>query len=344
MKARADAAAIYRVADRLEPRVRAQFLDALAQLKGNVDEPALAAALEQQDVLAAERAIGLDALPDALKPMGETLRQILHGSGEVAAQELGAVLNQTLRFDLTNPHAVSFASRLGSQLIARIGEATRTGVQSLIANGIAGGRTVDATAREIRNLVGLTERQANAVANYRADLEAAGQGGDILSRRVARYGDQLLNQRARLIARTETISASAHGQLELWRQAAADGLIDPAKTKRRWSAAEDDRTCPICLALDGVTVPFGQPFKTDAGVELWASPAHPGCRCAQTLEFTASVMSTKNPHRMLVMQCRVALLEMAGLLMSKPEAVETIGYIDAVDEREQTPVQLGAHV
>lgn len=286
LKARAGTAAIHRIADRLAPQVRQQFLDAIRTLRGRVDERALAEALEAGDVAAAERLIPLDDLPEALKPIAATLRQVFHGAGTIAAEELGAVLNQSLSFTLTNPRAVAWAARHSSQLIVQVSEATRTGVQSLIADGIATGRPVAATAREIRGLVGLTQRQAAAVSNYRAGLTADGQAGDLLERRVLRYGDQLLNQRARIIARTETIAASSQGQLELWRQAAADGLIDPLRTKRRWIATEDDRICPICQDLDGVTVPFGAPFKTDLGVELWAPPAHPGCRCANALEFS----------------------------------------------------------
>lgn len=288
LKARGDAMSIYTaVADRLEPRVRQAFLDAIEQLRGRVDLDALADALTAGDVTAAERAISLDGLPDDLQPMVDTLRQVFHGSADLAGDELGAVLSQSIRFDLTNPRAVAWASQFSSRLITQISDATRAGVQSLIANGIATGRTVDATARAIRGLVGLTERQAGAIASYRAELTAAGQAGDLLERRVATYAQQLLNQRARMIARTETIAASSQGQLELWRQAAADGLLNPLTTRRRWVATEDDRLCPICMDLDGVTVAFNEPFTTDAGAKIYASPVHPNCRCTVVLVFMA---------------------------------------------------------
>lgn len=285
LKARADAAAIHRIADRLAPSVRQQFLDAIAKLRGRIDEGALADALADGDAAGALRLISLDDLPDDLRPMADTLRQIFMTSGQVAAEELGAVLSESLSFTMTNPRAVAWASRHGSALIAQISDATRTGVQSLIADGIATGRPAAETARAIAKMVGLTERQAAALAKYRATLIAEGQAGDLLDRRVLRYSEQLLNQRARIIARTETIAASSQGQLELWRQAAADGLINPATTKRRWVATEDDRECPICADLDGTTVPFYDPFRTSAGVELMAPPVHPGCRCSEALEF-----------------------------------------------------------
>ncbi len=284
LKARASDAAIVKIADRLEPRVRQQFLDAIDLLRGRIDEAALADALLDGDVARAEQLIALDGVADDLQPVVQTLRQIFHSAGAVAADELGAVLSESLSFNLTNPRAVTWAASNGSRLITQTTEATRDGIQALIADGIASGQPAAKTAKAIAQMVGLTARQATAVANYRAELIAAGQGGDILAKRVQTYADKLLMQRARIIARTETIAASSQGQLELWRQAAADGLIDPARTFRIWIATEDDRECPICADLDGTVVPFNEPFRSDVG-ELWASPAHPNCRCANALRF-----------------------------------------------------------
>lgn len=284
LKARGDLAAIHAVADRLEPRVRQAFLDAIDQLQGRIDVTALARALENGDVAGADRIIGVNDLAADLKPAVDALKQVFHGAGAVAAEELGAVLSETISFTLTNPRAVLWASQFGGRLITQITEATREGVQALIADGLAGNATVAETARAIRDLVGLTDRQVTALANYRDALVADGQAGDLLARRVDRYATQLLNQRARMISRTETIAAASQGQLELWRQAAANGLIDPLATRRLWIATEDDRECETCMDLDGVSVPFNEPFRSDLG-ELWGPPVHPNCRCAVGLQF-----------------------------------------------------------
>lgn len=276
-------AAVHRVAEQLEPHVREQFLAAIDRLQGYIDLPALARALEHGDARSAEALLHLDDLPDELKPLVGTLRTIFHGAGHVAVEELSAALGVApYRFDLTNPRAVRWASQQSSILIQQISEATREGVRTLIANGIATGRPPMATAREIRGMVGLTERQATAVENYRVSLLAEDRELAQVERMTARYGQKLLTQRAKLIARTETIRSSSAGQLESWHQAAAHGLIVPAKTKRRWVATDDDRTCPICLDLDGQEVGFYASFHSLLG-PVMASPVHPGDRCSQVL-------------------------------------------------------------
>lgn len=68
-----------------------------------------------------------------------------------------------------------------------------------------------------------------------------------------------------------------------------------------WSCANDERSCPICRAMDGVKVPIGEPFPNEVyvpefgtntrwGIELrdkqgrsmkcLCPPIHNGCRCA----------------------------------------------------------------
>lgn len=69
--------------------------------------------------------------------------------------------------------------------------------------------------------------------------------------------------RARTILRTEQITAYRNGNLETYK-------INPDIVKRwRWTAALNDRTCAMCLAMDGrefaLEIPFG---------------SHPNCRCA----------------------------------------------------------------
>lgn len=70
--------------------------------------------------------------------------------------------------------------------------------------------------------------------------------------------------KAETIARTEIISAFRNGNLERYAQA------DVVKGWQ-WSATLDDRTCPICIALDGRIFDKSVPFAT-----------HPSCRCSPT--------------------------------------------------------------
>lgn len=80
--------------------------------------------------------------------------------------------------------------------------------------------------------------------------------------------------RAELIARTETIAASADGSLAAYQQGYAMGALDGYG--KVWIGTEDARECPICDGLDGELVAFDASFSNGED----APPDHPNCRCA----------------------------------------------------------------
>jgi SPP1 gp7 family putative phage head morphogenesis protein len=88
--------------------------------------------------------------------------------------------------------------------------------------------------------------------------------------------------RAETIARTETMRASNQGQQELWAQAEDAGLLT-GKEEQEWIVTPDDRLCPICEPMDGVTAPMGGSFRLNTGEVVDGPPAHPNCRCTIAL-------------------------------------------------------------
>lgn len=142
------------------------------------------------------------------------------------------------------------------------------------------------SARLIRSLIGLTERDARAVAKLRATLLERGALPAAVEKQTARYAERLLNARAETIARTETMTAAAQGQAELWSQAEAAGLLT-GEELREWIVTDDDRTCEICLPMDGQQVAKGENFVDGDGNEVEAPPAHPNCRCSWGLAEAA---------------------------------------------------------
>jgi SPP1 gp7 family putative phage head morphogenesis protein len=70
-----------------------------------------------------------------------------------------------------------------------------------------------------------------------------------------------------MIARTETITGSNYGNLDIYREAGIE--------KKQWYVAMDERTSEECLALDEVIVPIDEEFAP--GVD--APSLHPSCRC-----------------------------------------------------------------
>lgn len=86
---------------------------------------------------------------------------------------------------------------------------------------------------------------------------------------VARIRNQgaFSNQRAELIARTETSTAQVRGQFEVWKQS---GVVEKVK----WLAVGPN-PCPECEGNDGEVVDLGKPFPSGDISPL----AHPNCYC-----------------------------------------------------------------
>ena len=79
--------------------------------------------------------------------------------------------------------------------------------------------------------------------------------------------------RATLIATTEITRAYAEGQ-QLAAEQTAKEWPDVPVTKL-WHTNMDDRVCPICAPLDGVSAEAEEDFDA----EFENPPAHPACRC-----------------------------------------------------------------
>lgn len=137
-------------------------------------------------------------------------------------------------FTLVNDRAVREASRYTAGLITQVGVEMQNAVHAQVLQGIAGAWQPE-------------------------QLEEA-----ILRTGLQRGPWRSPEQRAAVIARTETMRAYNAGAVAGIREAGADRV--------EWIATEDERTCPICSPRDGQTYPVGE-------VDV---PAHPRCRCIVT--------------------------------------------------------------
>lgn len=306
-------------ADRHRSKLARAFLGAIDALRRH-DDIRWSSPLEiGRALIGALEGVGLPASAWSLK---EAWQRTYQAGAEA---ELGVLADKPvlkldigteLRFDLLNPEAVNWIAAYTFGLIREIADETRRGVQVILREAFQEGKDIPQQAREIRALVGLTERQAQAVVNFRRNLEQGTEQSlrevlgrarrdarfdpsiqraidnatrlpqQQIDRMVDRYSERLLRYRSETIARTESIRASSEGQRELWRQAEEQGLLNRARTRVKWLAAGDKRTCPIYMKLDKTTVPYGQGFGNFDG-----PPAHPSCRCSAGLVFARSPAS-----------------------------------------------------
>lgn len=144
--------------------------------------------------------------------------------------------------------------------------------------------TVDGLARAIRPMVGLTQQQSIANLKYYETLVGNGMSEAKALDKSIRYAARQHRYRGYNIARTELAFAYSKGAHEGTKQAQAAGYIGEAV--KVWVTAEDERTCPVCAALEGKEVAMDEDFDFKTKLEAThpgirqTPPAHPSCRCA----------------------------------------------------------------
>lgn len=306
---------LHDIADAAAPEIRRRFLEAIKAIRGTVREAALRAALEKGSVDAVMQVLGLDKDMATMEPaLLKPLTEAIHEAGTAALEATPPIAARggelAMRFDMVNPGTVQAARTYGFNLIRQISDDTRDGIRAIVANAMEFGGHPYEQAREIRGLIGLTDKQAQAVANFRQMLREGDRtalsralrdrrfdgtlnrtlGDDAvdelsqeqIDRMVARYSERMLAARAETIARTETINAARLGTQAAWTQATENGLLERATLRQGWLVTPDDRLCLYCAEvplLNPGGVPLGQQFQTALG-PVDGPTLHPNCRCA----------------------------------------------------------------
>lgn len=195
-------------------------------------------------------------------------------------------INFDIRFDATEPNALKWAENRAGELITAIDAQNRLTIRRIVADALRQGRDTRTIARQIRNVIGLHPRWANAVVKFednefrklmRQGMTEEKARAKAIERTI-RYRDRLVRKRAQMIARTENAIAQNQGRVESWRQADAAGLVDPSSYKM-WITAGDERTCNICAPMDGQVVPWKATFSNGLEKPI----VHPNCRCKVVL-------------------------------------------------------------
>jgi SPP1 gp7 family putative phage head morphogenesis protein len=192
----------------------------------------------------------------------------------------------TLSFNKTNPNSLAFANRRAGVLVTSVDNLTRNAIRKIIVDAFNEQLDFRATARRIKNIVGLHPRWAEAVVKFeKRELDRLIKEGfkEATARtraqsRATVYADRLKSARATMIARTEIQIAQNAGRYEGWKQAWEEGYVDPNSMKM-WVTALDERTCEICAPLNGEIVPWNGIFS----VGLEAPIVHPHCRCTMVI-------------------------------------------------------------
>lgn len=270
------------LARRMEPDLRRAFYAAVEELKDVVNLRELADAIARAE----DFTEWLDEVPRVFKPAADVIEATVMDAldaSETQVRRLGVQIN----WNLLNDDALRYAQQRSGTLIQDIRRETLATIRRLIAEGFTEGRHPYETAQYVRDVIGLNDRLGRAVERYRANLLRQGKDQRVVQRMASAYADRLVKYRAETIARTETLWASNRGQELVWERAVSDGQLPAAQTMREWIAFPGERTCWVCLEMDGKQAPVGGQWQLPTG-RMVSTPtqSHPNCRCTSGLIFS----------------------------------------------------------
>ena len=332
--------AIRHAAERRERAMRGELRQAFAELQGSIDVERVEDACATGRVGAVLDAINFEALRPGLIVAIGTLNEALVEGGSVAGRQLVDLLFPVvekkkedgrakfdIRFDLTNPAAVQWASQNAGRLVTQISGDTKAGVQALVTRAFEQGIPPKQLAQLIQQQgIGLTAPQAIALSNYRARLVADGLKPERVQLLTQRKYDQQIKYRSHVIARHELLQASNTGQLLLWQESVGAGLI-PETTQRKWIITPDDRLCELCSQMRGERAITGlkQPWSTPKGEVTNPQQIHVQCRCAQGLVI--DLKAAQAQAQAAIAQPSQTLQQLMPKLVEAPSATLPAGMV-----------------
>lgn len=162
---------IEELAAKIEPELAKVLDDLLAKMGDTVDLDAIIAALQAGDV---SKVISLIAAVDAPATEGmvaEVFQEAVWAGGALTAAGMTGTTSVQFVFNRLNPRLIDWMNSYTFNLIKEIKLSTREAIREKLASGMTAGQNPIKVARGIKEVVGLTRRQAQAVENFRKELE-----------------------------------------------------------------------------------------------------------------------------------------------------------------------------
>ena len=188
----------------------------------------------------------------------------------------------------------SWCSERAGALIRDFTDGQRDNVKTLVREALANGDSPKMLKRRLRDTVGLTQRQTEANARYYRSVynglkeanpkmsdEAAAERASAAAQKMA---EKQLSARAKAIARSELNAAHNEASRAYVRWCIERGLLKNVYSQ--WVTSGNDNVCPMCFALNGQTIPFGDEYSIPAGIPYHSGttkgpPGHPNCCCGE---------------------------------------------------------------
>ena len=281
--------ALHRVADAAYPAIRRLFVDAWEAVRAALPWQAVGDALQRGDlpaILVLVEQAWMETTDRMLRdPLRTRMQQIVGQSARASEPALVRLLGPrvAMTFDATSPHVLAYVREHSGQLIRDVGTETRQAIRALLVQNMQAGKGWQSLVGDIREIVGVTVRQADALVALRTRLLASGMNDARVGQLVAQKTRAYIRLRARTVARHESLLASNAGAHLLHQQLVADGVMDPALYRRFLVITPDERLCKSNICRDTRTmntegVGVLEPFQTPTGPQMYP-PLHVLCRC-----------------------------------------------------------------
>lgn len=276
----------------LEPKLEKAFRQGLENLRDEVDFKAIERAIEQGDFDKAATLINEAVVATALIEYNKLIQDVVQAGGDIAAKWAKPVL--VARLNVTETHTARFINEYQATRIRQVTEEVQRVVGDIILKGVTDGINPRHIAREIREYIGLTSRQLQAVDNYERLLREGDRQAllralrdkrfdrtvinsiankkplteEQIQRMKQRYTERYINYRATTIARTEAIMLVNQGQQFYWEQAIADGKVAEERLRKVWIPTYDGKLREAHAAIPRMNkkgVPFRESFQSPLG-------------------------------------------------------------------------------
>lgn len=289
--------ALMKAANSNSPALKAAFIAVLEEIRTNLfDTAALEIALAQMNIEGAIAATHIDDMDNLLFGIGmdknayifsQQVQNIWSIGAATAIANLSPEIQKLISFDSIGERAIKLMRNDGANLARDLTQSSREGIRVVIERSLSTGINPAKQARYIRQLVGLTDYQAQAILNFREQLETRQVLGftppgdrrlnaveqamvnrhmregtfsdEQIDQMVERYFQSMINKRANDIAHTEALNAINNGQQELWEQGLDQGIFDDNEDRKFWIVTRDDRLRPSHAAI---------PFMNPNGVKI----------------------------------------------------------------------------
>lgn len=185
------------LAFKLEGSLAKTILGALLDQAATISIDDIAEALIAGDV---GKVLRLLDLPEALAALGKIASGLQSGTfaaGTLAAASIYTPGGASFVFNQLNPRLITWLQTYSLGLIREINTTTKEGVRQYLVSGMQSGKGPRQVASEVKGIIGLTNRQAQAVKNFRKELETMHQkrnaNGWGLGKEVARRNGTQIN-------------------------------------------------------------------------------------------------------------------------------------------------------